>query len=120
MSHIVFYIKLEPYLKQWLHTGVAVATEQLQAAAGHVACGAGCDELSLSSLDAVADLCAIHSFLLLQSGSVDQILCSLDTGLHLSQLELGVLECGNAAAELLALLDVSNGLFQSASAMPRA
>ena len=93
-------------------TGVAVATEQLQAAAGHVACGAGCDELSLSSLDAIADLCTIHSFLLLQSGSVDQILCSLDTGLHLGQLELGVLESGDAAAELLALLDVSDGLLQ--------
>ena len=95
-------------------TGVAVTAEQLQAAAGHIACGAGCNQLCLSSLDAVADLCTIHSFLLLQSGSVDQILCSLDTGLHLGQLELGVLESGDAAAELLTLLDVSDGLLQSA------
>ena len=35
-------------------------------------------------------------------------------GLHLGQLELGVLESGDAAAELLALLDVSDGLLQSA------
>ena len=32
-------------------TSVAVAAEQLQAAAGHVAGGAGCDQLSLSGLN---------------------------------------------------------------------
>ena len=77
----------------------AVTAEQLQAAAGHIACGAGCDQLCLSSLNAVTDLLAIHSLLLLQSGSVDQILCILNACLHLSQLELGVLECGDAAAK---------------------
>ena len=88
--------------------------DRLQAAAGHIACGAGCDQLSLCSLDAVTNLCAIHSLLLLQSGSINQILSSLNTSLHLSQLELGVLESSDGTAELLALLDESNGLLQSA------
>ena len=108
------YLGITHHALDGVVTGVAVTAEQLQAAAGHIACGAGCDQLCLSSLDAVTNLLAVHCFLLLQSSSVDQILCSLNACLHLSQLELGVLECGNAAAELLALLDVSNGLFQSA------
>src|SRR5699024_8981090 len=45
---------------------------------------------------------------------IDQILGGVHAGLHLSQLELGVLELGDAAAELLALLDVGHGLVDGA------
>ena len=44
--------------------------------------------------------------LLLHSGGVHQILGSLHAGMHVSQLELGVLELGDALAELNALLGV--------------
>src|SRR5699024_756556 len=94
--------------------GVAVTAKELQAAAGHVAGRAGGDQLGLGGLDAVADLLAVHGVLLLQGGGVDQVLGGVHTGLHLGQLELGVLELGDAAAKLLALLDVGHGLVDGA------
>ena len=54
--------------------------------------------------------------LLLHSGGVDQELRGLHTGVHLSQLELGVLELGDALAELNALLGVLDGFLDSALA----
>ena len=95
-------------------TGVAVTAEQLQAAAGHVAGGTGGDQLRLGSLDAVADLGAVHGLLLFQASLINQILGSVNAGFHLSQLELGVLELGDGAAELLTLFDVGNGLVDGA------
>ena len=54
--------------------------------------------------------------LLLHSGSVHQVLSSLHTGVHISQLELSVLELAQAAAELDALLGVLDSLVDSALA----
>ncbi len=95
--------------------GVAVTAEQLQAAAGHVAGGAGGNELGLGSLNAVADLLAVHGSLLLLGSCVDQILGGRQRGAFISgQLELGVLELCDGAAKLLALLDIGDGLVDGA------
>ena len=58
--------------------------------------------------------------LLLAGGSIDQILGGLHAGVHVGQLELGVLELAEAAAELDALLGVLHSLVHSASPRPRA
>ena len=48
--------------------------------------------------------------LLLHSGSVNEVLGSLSAGVHVGQLELGILELGNTLTELYALLGVLDSL----------
>ena len=47
--------------------------------------------------------------LLSHSSTIDQQASSVNLGLHVSQLELGVLEGGQGLAELLAVLQVGDG-----------
>ncbi len=58
--------------------------------------------------------------LLLHGGRVDQVLGGVHLGVHIRQLELGVLELADGLAELDALLGVLDGLVQAPSARPRA
>ena len=103
-----------------ISTGVAIAAEELNSAAGDVGSGLGREELGHGSVHGV-----ILVILLLHSGSVNEVLGSLSAGVHVGQLELGVLELCDGAAKLLALLDIGDGLVdgslgnaQSLGAMP--
>ena len=95
-------------------TGVTVAAEQLHGAAGHIGSGLGSEQLSHSSVHGVRLV-----VLLLHSSGIDQELSGLHAGVHLGQLELGVLELGDTLAELHALLGVLDGFLNGALAQTR-
>ena len=65
-------------------TSVAVAAEQLQAAAGLIACSAGCDQLSLCSLNAVTNLCVAILFSLCFRQAATSALASVAVWLFFS------------------------------------
>ena len=92
-------------------TGVAVAAEQLHGTTGHVGSGIGSEQLGHGGIHGVGLV-----VLLLHGSGVDQELSSLHPGVHLGQLELGVLELGDTLTELDTLLGVLDGLLHGALA----
>ena len=88
---------------------VAVAAIELQAAAGNIA-GVLCSHKLCHS----GKMAVVLSIVLRAGCLINQKLCSLGVGRHLRQLKLGVLELGNALAELYTAVDVFHGLLDGA------
>ena len=90
---------------------IAVAAEQLHGAAGDVGSGLSGEQLGHGGVHGVGLV-----VLLLAGGGVHQVLSGLHTGVHVGQLELGVLELAQTLLELNALLGVLDGLVNGALA----
>ena len=84
-----------------IFTGVTVTTVELDGLGRHFHSGLGSKELCHSGIGAVGQ---VH--VLLPGGTAHQQTGSLNLGLEVGPLELGVLELGDSTAKLLALLGV--------------
>ena len=91
--------------------GVAVAAEQLDGPARDIGGSLGGEQLRHGGVHGI-----VLVILLLHGSGVHQVLGGLHPGVHIGQLELGVLELAQALAELDTLLGVLDGLVDSALA----
>ena len=90
-------------------TGVTIATMELYGLGRHFHSGLGSKELSHCGIGTVG-----QAHVLLPGSTAHEQTGSLNLGLEVGHLELGILELGDSTAKLLALLGILHGLVHSA------